>query len=483
MNKPPKPFAIPGLALAVGYVAAVLLPLAFAAVSGLPPADAWGEAAAATGFAGGAMMLLQFGSSGRYEALSGRIGIDVTMAFHKWVAPVALALVLLHPVLLAGPIDPANPGAALRRLWNMMVLPQYREGVLATGLMLVLVVLALARDRLPVSYEVWRLTHAVLAVAVVVLSVAHILDAGYYSEAGPGRAYWPALAVLVLVPLVAVQTRKWRSLRSHDWRVASVSPVAESQWEVVLESGTGKALPFRAGQFAWIAAMSDRLPIYFDHPFSIASGPGDGRKLRFIVKEAGDFTAQICDLPAGRRVGIDAPHGSFTTDAAGGDALLLVAGGVGIAPIIGILEDLAARGDTRPVRVIYATRSEASMISGPLLDAPLAALDARLIRISGREGSADSAGMRRGRIDREVLREAMEGLDPARTGALICGPGPMMAAVTDLLHAFGLPLSAIHYERFDYGDTARSVKDRRIVNVFRVSGLAILAGILAFTFR
>ena len=46
---------------------------------------------------GAVMLLLQLLSSGRFEALSGRVGIDVTMAFHKWAAPVLI--VVLRPRL------------------------------------------------------------------------------------------------------------------------------------------------------------------------------------------------------------------------------------------------------------------------------------------------------------------------------------------------------------------------------------------------
>ena len=116
-TQPPR--RMPGLSgwvLAVGYVAIVALPLVLAALSDVEPLDIWTELAAATGIAGGVMMLLQIVSSGRFEVLSGRIGIDLTMGFHKWAAPIALVLVLAHPLLLVGPwTTPGDPRSGCGR--------------------------------------------------------------------------------------------------------------------------------------------------------------------------------------------------------------------------------------------------------------------------------------------------------------------------------------------------------------------------------
>ncbi len=60
--------------------------------------------------------MLQFVTSGRFEPLSGRIGIDVTMAFHKWLARALLLAVILHPLFFLGPDLFLDPG----RAWSML---------------------------------------------------------------------------------------------------------------------------------------------------------------------------------------------------------------------------------------------------------------------------------------------------------------------------------------------------------------------------
>lgn len=476
--------ALPGWAVALAYIFAAGLPLALAVALTDGPADPWAEAAAATGIVGGVMMCLQLLSSGRIRMLSDRVGIDITMAFHKWAAPVMLALVVAHPLLLAAPVDLSNPGRSLIRLERMLLSPRNWEGTAALVVLLGYVPLSIWRTRLPITYEAWRALHAALALALIALTLLHVWKVGYYAAEGPVRAFWLGLALVAVLPLLAVWTRKWRSLRSHGWEITGSRRLAERLWEITLEPHTGRPLPFRAGQFAWISDMSRRWPLWFDHPFSIASSPTEPRKLRFIIQEAGDFTDRIGRLPRGERVALDAPHGSFTPEAAPkakSDALVLVAGGVGIAPILGMLEDLAARGETRPVRFIYAARSGAALIGPELLEPALGRLDARRLVIADDTGGR--ADLTQGPLTRTHLQQALEGLDPAHTAAFICGPDGLITAATDHLHALGLPVSQIHYERFDYAATAGSVKDRQMRRRFRLAGLALLALILGFALR
>ncbi len=133
-------------------------------------------------------------------------------------------------------------------------------------------------------------------------------------------------------------------MRSQGWRITDRRQIAEHLWKITVTGAGDERLDFRPGQFAWLAFAPRRFPL-FDHPFSIASASGDGGTLSFIIREAGDFTGKIGSLPIGTAVGIDAPHGSFTLDGIDADAVLLVAGGVGIAAVVGLLGALAENGD------------------------------------------------------------------------------------------------------------------------------------------
>ncbi|MFC2967697.1 ferric reductase-like transmembrane domain-containing protein [Acidimangrovimonas pyrenivorans] len=468
---------LPGPLLALLYVLIVILPIGLAAaMTGGKGADAWVRACAAAGLAAGAMILLQMVSSGRFERLSGRIGIDVTMGFHKWAAPLALVLALAHPLLYLGLPDPQRPRRFynhLNTLWNA---PHLADGRWALLLLLILVALALLRDRLPLRYEVWRMSHAIVAYALVALIVAHALSDGRHSTRGALPFYWLLLAAAVAGPALWVYLRRLLAGAEGDWRLASSRKVADRLWEVTLTGNSGQSLDFRAGQFAWLAFGRHRLPL-FDHPFSIASPPDQGAAPRFLIQEAGDFTRSIGRLPHGTRVGIDAPHGSFPLDG-GGNAVLLIAGGVGIAPILSLLGDMAARADDRAVRLIYAARSPDAMLHDSFWRPALEALDGRATLLS--DAPTDRPGIGQGPLGEAHLRAALEGIDPKRVKVRICGPGPMMTMATDCLHRCGVPLANVDYERFSYSTASLSRRDLRALAGFLLSWAAIAAAVAGF---
>lgn len=468
------------VALASLYVCALLAPLLLAALAGVESAGSWSETATALGMVGAVMLLLQLVSSGRFEALSGRIGIDLTMAFHKWAARLMILVILLHPLIFLLPVSLDRLDVAANHLLAMLGSPRYLSGVVALSLVVVVVGLALARDRLPVPYEAWRATHGLLAFAASGATLDHLLNVGTYSSTTGLLAFWLVLALAAAAAALGVYTiRAWRMHR-QGWRVETVRRLADQLWKVTLVGMPDEALSFRAGQFAWLAFAPHRFPL-FDHPFSIASSPGDGSRLSFVVREAGDFTNGIGALAIGTPVGLDTPHGSFTLEGVDAESLLLIAGGVGVAPIMSLLGDLADRGDRRPVRLVYGARSPSAMIDPDVFRPMLERLEAKVIFTV--DQTPPNWPHQIGPITRSLLEEALSGLDPRRVVAMVCGPSAMMAAVTDSLHALGLPYGSIRYERFDYVGGPSSGKDRRLLAGLSLMLLAVAAGIAAFAFR
>ena len=341
--------------LAALYSGLLALPLALAWWTGIAAANSfWREAVSITGLVGCAMLLLQFVTSGRYELLSGGVGIDVTMAFHKWAARLLLTIVILHPLLLQFPISLDRLDMFWVGLGAALSAPRYLTGTVALVLVIVVVIFAVLRDRLPAPYEVWRASHALMALAAVWLAVLHGIGVGTYSDAGTLSVLWPALAVVATALLLGDHLVKSYRMRRQGWKVSSNRKVADRMWELVVAPDQDQQpLRYRAGQFAWITCAPKRL-LLLDHPFSIASSPAAGGNLTFIIKEIGDFIRHIREVKPGCPIGIDGPHGGFALNDRHADAVVLIAGGVGIAPVLGILRDLQTRGDKRPVRLIYA---------------------------------------------------------------------------------------------------------------------------------
>ena len=466
--------------LAVLYLAALAVPLALVLATGVRLDSPWSEAATAFGMVGAVMLALQFVTSGRFESLSGRIGIDVTMAFHKWAARLLLAAILLHIILYAVPALLADPGRGPNEFWRLFFRSRNGSGIVAAVLVVAVVGLAIWRDRIRVPYEVWRASHLVVGTAIVVLVAAHAHRAGTYSHALSVRALWPLLALLVLVATWVIYGARTRRMIGQKWRVVRNRQVADDLAELSIRPEGNHRLAYRAGQFAWVAFAPRLFPL-FDHPLSISSSPATGDDVSFVIKKSGDFTNRIDTIAAGTRVGLDAPHGSFVLNDVEAEAILLVAGGIGIAPILGILADLSACGDKRPVRLIYRGVAPSRMVVPAEIEA--AARNLNLSAIYSARQADNDGRFEAGRPDRAMLERALGGVSPARTVAMICGPGAMMVDVADALHDIGLPLGRIHYERFDYSDESRSIKDRMVLWGFRAMAVVVLAAIAAFALR
>lgn len=114
-------------------------------------------------------------------------------------------------------------------------------------------------------------------------------------------------------------------------------PVKCSVTEVITESPTIKTVvlkpekefSFLAGQFASLT-----VPGVGEAPFTPSSSPYDREKLEFTVMKAGRVTDEIHNLKAGDVVGVRGPYGKpYPLDYYKGKEILLVGGGVGLAPL------------------------------------------------------------------------------------------------------------------------------------------------------
>jgi len=466
-----------GRALAALYLIALFLPLALASFRQVAPLDPWELAGAGAGLALLAVIAVQFVTSGRFGPVSGRLGIDKIMAFHKIAAWWVLLGLMLHPVLYVLPTLLDDPELGMQRLIAYHVLPHYRSGVIALAALALLVISSAFRERLPVPYEIWRASHVVLAVIVAVAGIHHALTVGRFSALGAINSWWWVVAGALVIVIGILYGWRWLWLHLHPWRLHSVTKLADRTWELDIQPAPKTPdLSYEAGQFVWMTVGARRFPL-FDHPFSIADSPSR-RGISLIIKEAGDFTDQVGTLKPGTLIGVDGPYGEFSLESHPGKALLLVAGGAGIGPIMGLLRELAFRKDPRPVRLAYAVGQPANLACVEEIEAAKAVLgfEAMLISEAGGDGFAGETG----RFDQRRLELLLDGLDAKETVAMMCGPGPMVVAVSDMLLDHGLPMERIVYERFDYSAGSASRQDRKRLVRFMAVGAAVAAGIAGF---
>jgi predicted ferric reductase len=435
--------AFGALALITLYLVAALAPLALlVAGTGAPRRPFLIELSVALGFVGLSLMGLQFGLVARFKSVGAPFGIDVLVRFHREVSFLALTFVLAHPILLIV----QNSARYLPLLLIGSAPWRARFAVASVALLLALIALSVWRRLLRIPYELWQFTHGLLALAVVVLAVAHIEGVGYYTSGVARRLVFDAMAAVLIGLLVWTRFVTPLTQVRRPWRVVRVRQERARSTTLVMEPVGHAGFTFRPGQFAW---LSWRPLAIAQHPFSFSSPSDDehGGRLAMTVKALGGWSRRVKSLRPGSRVYLDGPHGVFSMDFHQAPGYVFIAGGVGITPLFSMIGTMCVREDVRPVTLIYASQDCESIIFREQLDELAADLpNLRVVHVlrnppPGWEGE-------QGRITIDVLCRHLPPRQYQRFEYFVCGPDSLMDTMEMALAEIGVPEDRVHTERF-----------------------------------
>jgi predicted ferric reductase len=382
----------------------------------------------------------------RLRSLTRTFGIDGVLGMHRFAGLLVTALVLAHIVLVVA-VNPANLG-----LLDIVHAPnRARAATGATGALGALIALTVLRRRLRHRYEVWRWVHVALASSVLVLTALHIWWLNHLIRDRAMRA-WFAILVLVVVGVLAYRWL-WRPVfgTRGKYVVREIRPETATVSTLVLQPRGDPHRPgrrtmrFAPGQFAWLR-VSPSIGAQ-DHPFTIASSAHLRNRREFTVRHSGDFTRALRRLRPGDPVWLDGPHGSFSVDLQHSAGLVMIAGGVGITPMISMLRTLAHRRDRRPHRLVMVARTVDELLFRAELRELQKRLDLTIIELLRQppEGWTGASGA----VDEALLTALLPGrLRRNQLGYYLCGPPALVTDVLTVLDELNVPLPRIHTEKF-----------------------------------
>jgi ferredoxin-NADP reductase len=182
--------------------------------------------------------------------------------------------------------------------------------------------------------------------------------------------------------------------------------------------------------------------------YSIASAT-NGPRLELTVEriDDGEVSPYLTEeARPGDQVEVRGPVGGFFVwDPTPGGAVLLVGGGSGVVPLMAMVRERAASGDSVRTRLLYSARSWDDVIYRDELAGLAERADGfEVVYALTREQPPDWTGYSR-RVDRELLAEVVPD-DLALT--FVCGPTPFVEAVAEALVELGHDASRIKTERF-----------------------------------
>lgn len=428
--------------LCYGIVALGPLGLSFIQLD--PGRGFWVNLSVAAGFVALSLLGLQFLLAARWARIAMPLGTDVMLQFHRQITVLIVILALGHPTILF------VWDSRFLALLDVVHAPiRAQLAVLSVLALLVLTATSIWRRRFHLSYSSWQALHAALALVIAVAALAHVLLVGYYVDQPWEKLLWIVYSAVFIWIGIWVRVIKPIQRARRRLRVVSVTEDAANSYVLELEPISPGAfgprgLEFAPGQFAWI--MVGRSPFAMTyHPFSYASSAADSHRVRFIIRSYGPFTSGLQDVRPGATVYLDGPWGHFSPDRSAANDLVLIAGGVGITPMLSILLTRRDRGDSRRVWLFYATTDETSLIARNTLNELVQDPAIVVVPVLSRP-SPDWQGVQ-GRISAEVLRNHLPP-DLLEPHCYICGPAPMMDAAEIAAVGAGIPRSAVHTERF-----------------------------------
>ncbi|WP_373236352.1 ferredoxin reductase family protein [Cohaesibacter celericrescens] len=428
----------------------IFVPVLLALSQGLTINNLFALLVSVLSIGGLAAMLLQFALAGRIPRFTRWAGIDNAMRLHRKTGEILALFFLLHPFLLVLPRFFVAPQLALSDLWTTFTATETATGFYAMSIMVVLVLASIFRDRLPMSYEAWRVSHGLGFAVVMILATDHAITNGRHGVYNNWfDAMWVILCALAVASILdAYLLRPWR-LKKRPFKVVSVNQASDRDRVLTIEKDGDFDFDFKAGQFLWINT-SGHVGNRTDHPFSIASTPQNMPRLSFVIRNLGDYTSGLDKLEPGQTVYLDGPHGDFTLDAAKGNSIVLIAGGAGIGPILGLLRQLNANKDPRSIHLYYGSRTEKDVVAWDEIEQIIATMEnfkaTKILEITNEE----EAVAEKGYINQALLSRTLDKDQINDASFYVCGPPVMLEAVVHDIKKLGVPSSRVIFEHLTF---------------------------------
>ena len=424
------------------YLLIVLLPLIVMMIFPMPKGrDFWRDFSVGLGFVGLAMAGMQFIPTARLHFLSDIFDMDHVYKVHHYLSIISVIFVFLHPIILLV----NNPYTLL--LINPVSAPwRAQAGLIGLGCLLLIAITSVLRTDLKLGYNTWHAIHDLLAVAIAVFALIHIFKVNYYSATEAVRWVWVFEAVIWGGMTLYIRVIKPILILRKPFTVKKVIEESGDTWTIILEPKGHEGLDFNAAQVAWININSSPFTLH-KNPFSISGSAHRKDELRFSIKNLGDFTSSIGDLKGGETVYVDGPFGSFSLeDPRARKGLVLLAGGIGSAPIMSILHSMADIGDKRLIYMFYGCYDEKNIIFQKDLEVLKKKLNLKIVYVL--EKPKEKNKFIAGYITRDLLDKNL----PKNRNELyyfVCGPLAMIEAMESHLTNLEIPDSQVTTEKYE----------------------------------
>lgn len=254
----------------------------------------------------------------------------------------------------------------------------------------------------------------------------------------------------------------WQSMRVV--KIEQESSVIKSFY---FEHANGKALlPFNAGQHLTIQVKPSNSEKSLIRTYTVSSAPNDDHYRLSIKKEGQGVVSSFMhdQLKVGDVINAKYPKGDFYIDVAEKRPAVLIAGGIGVTPMMSMALHAAKEGlrarYIRPLNIFYAAQTSEQRAFYQQFKALESATEGaiRFYSFLSRPGAQDKPGKDfngTGHINADVFRQvlALDDYD-----FYLCGPASFMQSLYDELKTLGIRDKRIHAEAFGPATIKRTLE-------------------------
>jgi predicted ferric reductase len=377
-------------------------------------------------------------------------GQDELTRRHRLLGFTSFWMMCLHIIgIIVGYAQAAHENLLVQG-WNLLV--DYPGMLLAgagTVAIVAVVVTSIRRARRRIRYSSWHLIH-LYAYLGVGLALPHQLWTGQeFLASRTATIYWWTLWALAAAAIIVFRMVQpiVASLR-HRLVVSAVVPEAEGIFSVLLTGRNLHLSGIRAGQYCQWRFLTGR-GWSRPQPFSL-SAPPTATSLRITIQQIGDGTERLSGVRPGTKVHFEGPYGTMTADRRTRRDVLLIGAGVGITPLRGLAQEIAAErySGIRPsIVVLHRVHSAAAAaFVGEFTDLHRRS-GIQVLPLIGPRGP--DTGWLPGPGPADPTTALLHLVpDVADREVYVCGSAPWARAVIKTLRAAEVPRAVIHFEDF-----------------------------------
>lgn len=379
---------------------------------------------------GAVLLSFTFILSSRLNFLEKYFGaLDKIYKKHHLFGFISFLLLIFHPILLA--FQALSRSQPFKNYFIPSNNIAYSSGIIAIYLLIFFLIFTFL---IKLPYHTWYFSHQFMGL-IIFFVLFHTLfinsDLSRFSPLKIWIIFWLSAALFSYLYKKFFYTKFGPKYRYTVKQIINNNGLLD----LYLKSASSP-LKFYPGQFVFLSFQQKGINQEF-HPFSILSTPSSS-DLHFAIKIYSDYTASLMDLQKNSSVVVMGPYGRLYDALKKNQNLIFIAGGIGITPLISLIETEIAAKKNSQMTLFYSNRN----------------LDSAFYHQNFKNLSQKNKNFKYYPVftDSQAHLSAVElpsqVTDFSSSAFILCGPPAMINSFKDQLLALHIPLKNIYYEDF-----------------------------------